>query len=114
MKFLMTMTDIAGQWDNLSNAAQQEVLEQHREFRQALEDAGVFVDVLHLYGRDQAVTVRRDEAGEISVVQGPWSDAPEYMGGAYIISTDTLEDAVSWARRGRFLPGANEIRQIYD
>ena len=39
MKFLMTMTDIAGQWDNLSNAARQQVLEQHREFQQALEDA---------------------------------------------------------------------------
>ena len=48
------------------------------------------------------------------MVQGPWSDVDEYMGGAYIIAADSLEDAVAWAKKGRFLPGANEIRQIYD
>ena len=111
MKFLITMTDIAGQWDKLSNERQQEILEKHREFQYALEEAGVFVDALHLHSRDEAVTVRM-EGNKVAVTEGPYSDADEYMGGAYIIDVKSLEDAVAWAKKGRFLPGANEVRQI--
>ena len=38
---------------------------------------------------------------------------PEQVGGYYIIEADTLDEAVEWARRGRWLVGSNEVRQIF-
>jgi hypothetical protein len=50
----------------------------------------------------------------VSVTNGPYSDAREYTGGFYVIEADSIEEAVEWARRGRFMVGANEVRQIWE
>lgn len=114
MKYIITMTDREGVWDGLSQSRQQEVLQQHAQYRQALEDSGNFLYALHLYPRDEAITIRLDESGTISREDGPYHTQPEYMGGCYVIEADSMEEAVAWAERGRFIPGANEVRQIWD
>ncbi|MGE0623208.1 MAG: YciI family protein [Pseudomonadales bacterium] len=114
MKFLITMTDIDGLWEGLSPEKQEAVLSEHRAFRQALERAGKFVDALHLHPRQDAKTVRRDATGKMTVLAGPYHQAPEYMGGCYVIEADSVEEAVDWARKGRFIEGANEVRQIWE
>jgi hypothetical protein len=58
MKFLITMTDIEGEWDGLP--------------------------------ADEAKTVRMDADGRLSVADGPYSGAREYMGGFYIIEADSI------------------------
>lgn len=113
MRFAIAMTDVEGVWDGLPEARQREVLAQHEEFRRSLEAAGRFVDVLHFHPRSEAKTVRMDAAGRLSVVDGPFSDAPEYVGGIYVIEADSLDEAVDWAKKARFLPGANEVRQVH-
>ena len=100
--------------DGLSQSSQQHVLQQHAEFRQALEDAGKFLHAFHLYPRDEARTVRMDDAGAISRHNGPYHDQPEYMGGCYVIEADSMKEALAWAERGRFIAGANEVRQVWE
>ena len=114
MRFLITMTDVDGIWDGLSAEKQAAVLDRHREFRQALERAGKFVDAFHLHPRQTAMTVRRDGAGSMTVLDGPYHHAPEYMGGCYVIEADSVDEAVDWARKGRFIEGANEVRQLWE
>ena len=50
--------------------------------------------------------------GSFDVREGAASDAPVFLGGFYIIDVASIEVAVEWARRGRFIPGENEVRQI--
>jgi hypothetical protein len=113
MRYAILMTDVEGEWDGLSERQQQAVLDQHVVFRRALEEAGCFVDVLHLHPRSTARTVRRERDDSVTVSDGPFSDAPEYVGGLYVIEADSLDDAVEWAKKGRFMVGANEVRAIH-
>ena len=114
MRFLITMTDIAGEWDRLSAERQADVLKQHEELKTALHRAGVWFQAIHLYPRDEAVTVRLDEAGNQTVANGPYNDALEYPGGYYLIDVESAEDAIRWAEQARFMTGANEIRRVWE
>ena len=52
----------------------------------------------------------------VSTVQsrGSTTVSQEQPGGYYIIEAETVDEAVEWAKKGRFIPGSNEVRQILD
>lgn len=112
MRYLISMTVVDDRWHELSEAEQQAVMQQHDEFRSALEAAGCFVASYALAPPAEATTVRRDARGGFSVEPGPYTGAAEYVGGLYVIEAGSPEEAVAWARRGRFMVGANEVRAI--
>jgi hypothetical protein len=114
MRFAISMTDMEGEWDRLPKERQDEILARHRAFREEISAAGKFVDALHFHPRSEARTVRMDRDGSIATTHGPFSDASEYIGGVYVIEADSIDEAVDWARRARFMVGANEVRQIWD
>jgi len=113
MRFLITMTDLEGTWDALPEAEQQTILAKHTEYENALRAEGRLLATGHCHPRSEAVTVRQDDAGGVDVEAGPYHDRSEYMGGFYVIEAGSTEEAVEWARRGRFMPGANEVRELY-
>lgn len=113
MRFAISMTDIEGAWDGLRPERQEEILAQHAALRAELSAAGSFVDVLHFHPRSEARTVRMDADGSIDESDGPYTDASEYIGGIYVIDCDSVDEAVAWARKARFMVGANEVRQIW-
>jgi hypothetical protein len=54
------------------------------------------------------------EGGEGRVVDGPFAEAKELVGGYWIIQVDSLEEALDWAKR---CPGRDcrvELRQIWE
>jgi hypothetical protein len=114
MRFAISMTDIEGEWDALPEARQQEILAQHEQLKSDLRAAGKLVDALHYHPRSEAKTVRMDREGNFSKLDGPFDDASEYIGGVYVIEADSIDEAVEWARRARFMVGANEVRQVWD
>jgi len=114
MRYAISMTDIEGEWDALPEPRQQEILAQHEKLKADLRAAGKLVDALHFHPRAEARTVRMDRAGAFSKTDGPFSDAPEYIGGIYVIEADSIDEALEWARRARFMVGANEVRQVWD
>jgi hypothetical protein len=114
MRFAISMTDIEGAWDGLPPERQEEILAQHRALKAELRAAGSFVDALHFHPRSEARTVRMDSNGSINENNGPYdTDASEYIGGVYVIDCDSMDEAVAWARKARFMVGANEVRQIW-
>ena len=38
----------------------------------------------------------------------------EFVGGYFIMEADSMDDAVEFAKRGRYMFGANEIREIVE
>lgn len=62
---------------------------------------------------DQRKTVRKHENGSLDVTEGPAIPGPEQVGGYYIIEAESIEEAVAWAKKGRWLVGSNEVRQIF-
>ena len=51
--------------------------------------------------------------GSVTTEAGPFNDAAEYVGGIYVIEAPSLSEAVEWARKARFMVGANEVRQLW-
>ncbi len=112
MKYLILMTSIAGEWDKLSPDEQRAIVEKHARFSRALESENRLVASWRL--DDQARTVRQDSAGTISESDVPFSGSGESVGGLYVIEADSLDEAVEWGRRGRFMVGANEVRPLFE
>lgn len=114
MRFLITMTDLEGAWDALPAAEQERIFKLHDEFEAALRAAGRYVGRMHLHPRSEARCVRQDRDGVQQVIEGPYSDAPEYAGGFIVIEADSMDEAIEWAGRCRFMVGTNEVRQIHE
>ncbi len=114
MKFFVMMTDIEGEWDRLSPAEQDRVMTRHAEVEQALRAQGKFISSRRLRPSAEAKTVRRRTDGHTLVTDGPFTETKEAMGGYYIIDCASMDEAVEWAKRLRFIVGSNEVRPIWE
>lgn len=119
MKFMITFNHIDGAWDRLTPEQQAEHGRALREFMRVLEkEKGSHLVFLHPW--QSARTVRLHADGRLEVSDGPRTavggadPGSEHPGGYYIIEADTVDEAVEWAKKGRFMVGSNEIRQIAD
>ena len=109
---MITFNHVEGVWERLSPEDREAHAEWLERFMAELSDEKnaqlVFVAPV-----DQRKTVRRHENGDFEVTDGPAIPGPEQVGGYYIIDADSIDEAVAWARKGRWLVGANEVRQIF-
>jgi hypothetical protein len=82
-------------------------------YTEALKNAGVLAGVNRLQPASTATTVRVAD-GKSQVLDGPYADSKEQLGGYYLIDVPDLDAAVSWAAR---CPGAShgivEVRPIW-
>ena len=85
----------------------------HRRFADELQAAGKMVVGERLRPDSDASRVRF-KAGQRHVMDGPFAETKEALGGFYLIECDTKEEAVEWAkkiplREGGFI----EVRPIW-
>ena len=114
MRFMITFRHFLDSgWDQLDEAERQRMMQRHEEFTTALRKEQS-TELVFLAPPEQAKTVRGRRGGEQEVIDGPYSNAGEYVGGYYIVEVDSMDEAVEWGRRGRYMIGHNEIRQIID
>jgi hypothetical protein len=52
--------------------------------------------------------------GKPRVIDGPFTEAKEIVGGFWLIQAKSREEAVEWARRVPFVDGEIEIRQVFE
>jgi hypothetical protein len=86
----------------------------HAEFLAALKEAGVArTSVLGGAGLKPphtATTVRK-RGGSRQVIDGPYADIKEQLGGIYLVEAESLDAALSWAERcPTASTGAVEVR----
>ena len=110
MKFLIQMVDVEDEWEGLPPEEQARIELCHEAFTRELGPR--FVTCHGLRPSTEARTVRLHADGRTSVVNGLATPTKEPLGGFYIIEAASLEEAVEWARKGRFRPGPNEVREI--
>jgi hypothetical protein len=81
-------------------------------YTKAMQDAGVFKagDALD---RSSSATTVRIENGKTKVLNGPYAEAKEQLGGYYVIEAKDLDAALSWAARcPNAQYGVMEVRPI--
>ena len=76
----------------------QRAFERVDEFNVELQAAGAWVFAGGLQPASIA-TVVREEAGEMVVTDGPFTESKEHIGGFWIIEVDDLDAALAWAAK---------------
>jgi hypothetical protein len=90
------------------------VVEAHTTFHRELTEADALVDSSPLAPPTEARTLRM-RSGEQLVVDGPFAETKEVLGGYYLIEAESLDAAVEWARRLRHdTDGSIEIRPLLE
>lgn len=114
MKYiLLDYVNEAG-WPELSREEQARWLGVYRAYMEAMQKAGVLRSSGGLQQTQTATTVRvRNEKAQ--VLDGPYAEAREQLGGFHVIEVPDLDQALSWAARSpTALHGVVEVRPMYE
>jgi|ERR1019366_7327723 hypothetical protein len=101
-------------WPTLTRTEQEHWLGAYRDYMQAMVEAGVLKGSNGLYPTSSATTVRMENE-KIQVLDGPFADSKEQLGGFHIIEVADLDAAINWAARSpTALHGSVEVRPVRD
>lgn len=108
---LMDYVGEAG-WPQLTRAEQQHWLGAYKAYMQAMNEAGVLKSTVGLQPTSAATTVRV-AAGKTQVLDGPYADSKEQLGGFHVLEVADLDAAIAWAARSpTALHGVVEVRPV--
>jgi hypothetical protein len=112
MKYmLMDYVGEAG-WPQLTRDEQVHWLGAYKAYMEAMTKAGVLRDSNGLLPSSAATTVRI-ASGKTRVLDGPYADSKEQLGGFHIIEVADLDTAIAWAARSpTALHGIVEVRPV--
>lgn len=112
MKYMLL--DYVGEagWPELTKEEQEHWLGAYRAYMEAMSKAGVLKDSRGLHPTSAATTVRVAD-GKPRVLDGPYADSKEQLGGFHIIEVPDLDAAIAWATRSpTALYGVVEVRPV--
>jgi hypothetical protein len=112
MKYmLMDYVGEAG-WPQLAKEEQEHWLGAYKAYMEAMSKAGVLKSSNGLFPTSAATTVRVVN-GKPQVLDGPYADSKEQLGGFHIIEVPDLDAAITWAARSpTALHGVVEVRPV--
>jgi len=99
----------APQWDDPAIQAQFTAM---ARFNEELVQAGVMLAGEGLAPPSEAKQVRFGGEGAPTVVDGPFAEAKEVVGGFWIWQVDSMDDALAWIKRAPFRDETIELRRV--
>ena len=109
---LMLYADETG-WSKMTKAQQEQGYAAYMAYTEALKKAGAWVGSNRLQPVSAATTVRVADS-KSQVLDGPYIESKEQLGGYYLIDVPDLDSALSWSAR---CPGAShgtiEVRPVW-
>lgn len=113
MQYLLLVYTNESAWDKFTPAEQQQGIAAYTAYGEALKKAGALLSANRLRGTSSSTTVTIKD-GKTQVLNGPYVDSREQLGGFFLIEAPDLDAALSWAAR---CPGAShgtvEVRPIW-
>jgi hypothetical protein len=93
-----------------------ELMEEMGKLIEEMSKAGVLLDTAGLRPTAEGTQVRW-EYGKLSVIDGPFTEAKEVVGGYAIVQAKSREEAIEWAKRFVRVHGdawslTTEVRQL--
>jgi hypothetical protein len=114
MQYLLTLYADESGWDKMTPAQRQQGVAAYAAYTEALKSAGVWLGSNRLQPASTATTLRTTD-GKTQVLDGPYVDSKEQLGGYYLIDAPDLDAALSWASR---CPGVGhgvvEVRAVWN
>jgi hypothetical protein len=90
-----------------------EAMAEFQKFNEELVKAAVIVGSGRLYPSSQGKRVRFDGKTR-TVIDGPFAEAKELVGGYWLWQVRSLDEALEWLKRAPFDGGIFEVRQILE
>jgi len=113
MQYILMLYVNEGGWGKLTKAEQEQGVAAYMAYSEALTKAGVLKGSNRLQPSSAATTVRLAN-GKSQVLDGPYAETKEQLGGYFMIDVPDLDAALSWAAR---CPAAGhgvvEVRPIW-
>jgi hypothetical protein len=113
MKYMLLIYSNEASFQAAGKAKVEEIVGAYGAYTEALNKAGVRVDSNRLQRSGSGSTVRVAN-GKTQVLDGPYAETKEQLGGYYMIDVPDLDAALAWAAR---CPGAShgavEVRPIW-
>jgi hypothetical protein len=113
MQYLLMLHSEEAAWDRMTKEQQEQGYAAYMAYSEALKKAGALLGSNRLRPSSNSTTVRV-ENGKPKVLDGPYVDSKEQIGGYYLIEAPDLDAAISWAAR---CPGAGhgtvEVRPVW-
>ena len=114
MQYLLLLHADENGWSKMTEAEQQQGMAAYMAYNEALKKAGVYVGSNRLQPISTATTVKITN-GKQQVLDGPYADSKEQLGGYYLIEAPDLDAAIAWAAR---CPGSShgtiEVRPVWE
>ena len=114
MEFLALVYGDPDTWESLSEDDRSAAYEGYVAVSRDAQAAGALVDASELESPDAATSVRVRNGGAV-VTDGPYAEVKESLGGYYLLSCDTIDEAIGWAAKipAAWTGGAIEIRPVH-
>ena len=113
MQYLLMLYSSEADWHRLTDSEKEQKVAAYHAYTESLRKADVVLGMNRLQHTNSATTVRLID-GKPQVLDGPYSDSKEQLGGYYLIDVPDLDAAIAWASR---CPGAShgimEVRPIW-
>ena len=110
-RFMITFTHVEGATAKLSKEDVPRMIEAHREWARDT-DSQEHSSLVYLAPANEAKNVRLHADGRLEVTDGTFGGGKEAPGGFTIIEAESLDEALEYAKRHRWLPGSNEVREL--
>ena len=113
MQYLLMLYVNEAGWPKLPKAEQEQGVAAYTAYTEALRKASVLKGANRLQPSSSATTVRTAN-GKTQVLDGPYVDSKEQLGGYYLIDVPDLDAALSWAARCPAVGhGVVEVRPLW-
>ena len=113
MRFMMLVKDDTGSESGVMPTRQE--LADMEKFNDEMTKAGVMLSGEGLHSSAKGARLRCEKAtGKVTVIDGPFTEAKELVGGFWVIQTKSKAEAVEWAKKIPFEGGEVEIRPLYE
>jgi hypothetical protein len=114
MKYLLMIYANEAGWSKMTKAEQEQGVAAYTAYTEALTKAGVLAGSNRLQPISSATTVRLAN-GKPQVLDGPYAETKEQLGGYYLIDVPNLDAALSWAGRCPATGhGVVEVRPVWE
>ena len=113
MQYLLTLYADESGWGQMTPDQQQQGVAAYGAYTEALRSAGALINSNRLRPSATATTLRTVD-GKTRVLDGPFAESKEQLGGYYLIEAPDLDAAMQWAAR---CPGGQhgvvEVRAVW-
>lgn len=114
MRFMMLMLPASYASASPDQRPCPEAVKKMMTYNKSLQQAGVLLALDGLHPASSGARVTTVD-GKAKVIDGPFAEAKEIVGGYWMIDVSSRDEAIAWASRCPLAPGDTiEIRQVFE